>query len=86
MTATPAERQASYRARQQRAYSRRLNLYLPEDAGNALERLARHNNMTQADVIAKLLLLEDRDTAASLPDTAIDTYYGVRPRNAAKPA
>lgn len=80
MAASSAERQAAYRARQQRQYGVRLNLYLPEDAGRMLKRLARHNGLSQADMIAALIRAADQAAADALADdAAISDYYGVTP-------
>jgi hypothetical protein len=70
-----AERQAAHRARQRQTYSHRVNTWLPEDAGRALKRLARHHGISQAELIARLVLAEEESLAAGIADDQLDRYY-----------
>jgi len=54
-----------------------LQVWLPEDAGNALRRLARHHGSGQADLIARLVMDADAEAVADVPDDQLDTYYGI---------
>ena len=73
---SPAERQAAYRARRRSEYGFRVSLFLPETAGRQLQRLARHEGLTQAELLAKLLADADAAVLDTLDDHGIAGYFG----------
>lgn len=83
MAKSLAERQAAYRARRKGDHSVRLNLYLTEDAGRQLKRLAHQRGQSRAAVLADLIRAADESAQDALADeAAIAAYfYGPLRRN-----
>ncbi len=82
-----AERQAAFRARAMRGEGgialrasdpgqgcRRIDLFLPTGAALALRRLARHKGMSQAQVLADLIVRADERMASRMDDAQLDEY------------
>ncbi len=82
-----SERQAAFRARAMRGEggialrtsdpgqgARRIDLLLPTGAALALRRLARHKGMSQAQVLADLIVQADARVASRLDDAQLDEY------------
>jgi hypothetical protein len=81
MPKTAAQRQADYRAKRHLAGprgngERRLNTWLSTGASLALARLARHNQITQRELLERFITAEDNRILATLDlDTpAWDAY------------
>lgn len=82
MAKTAAQRQAAYRASRSMAGpngngERRLNTWVSTGVHLALERLARRNNVTQREVLERLISVEDdRILAGFEPGSAEwDAYF-----------
>lgn len=82
-----SERQAAFRARAMRGEggialrasdpgqgARRIDLFLPTGAALALRRLARHKGMSQAQVLADLIVQADQRVASRMDDAEMDEY------------
>ena len=82
-----SERQAAFRARARRGEggialhtsdpgqgARRVDLFLPTGAALALRRLARHKGMSQAQVLADLIVQADARVANRMDDAQLDEY------------
>lgn len=75
---TAAERQAAYRQKHLKdvdGTKARLNVILDHQAKTALARLAKHQNAPQADVLARLILDEERRLIQTLPAEEQNAYY-----------
>ncbi len=84
---TDSERQAAFRARAMRGKggialrasdpgqgARRIDLFLPTGTALALRRLARHKGMSQAQVLADLIVQADSRVASRMDDVEMDKY------------
>ena len=84
---TDSERQAAFRARAMRGKggialrasdpgqgARRIDLFLPTGAALALRRLARHKGMSQAQVLADLIVQADSRVVSRMDDAEMDKY------------
>lgn len=79
MSKTPAERQATYRAKRPFAGTdnngeRRINTWVNTGAALALERLARHNGVTKREMLERVLLAEDARVTAGMDEAEREAY------------
>jgi hypothetical protein len=77
MAQTTAERQARYRRRRPDAGDngdRRLDLWITTGAALALGRLARHQGVSQRDVLERLILAADKRVLDKLNDEEWSDY------------
>ena len=82
MAKTSAQRQAAYRSRRNQGEGiRRLNTWISMPAYCALQRLAKHEGISQRQLIEHLLLNADDEIVERLePDTPQgEQYFGVTP-------
>lgn len=82
MATTSAQRQAQYR--QRRAESgengeRRISMWVSTAAALALKRLARHNGITQRQVIEMFVIAADERIMRDLDDARMNAYLDVTP-------
>lgn len=82
MPKTAAQRQAAYRANRHNAGAtgngeRRLNTWLTTEASLALARLAKHEQLTQREVLERLITVADDKILATLRagTPAWDAYF-----------
>ncbi len=84
---TASERQAAYRARASRGEggialgtddpgqgARRVDLFLPTSAALALRRLARHKDVSQAQIMADLITKADHQATKNMGEVAFADY------------
>ena len=80
MSKTSAERQSAYRLRRNdEGDHRRINTWIRRGAHRALVRLSKHYNISQAEVVEKLLFNADEEVKKELIDdcSKIDAYMMV---------
>jgi hypothetical protein len=82
MALSVAERQAAYRLQQRAAGTdgdRRLNTWLSATASRALDRLARHNDITKREMLERLIGNEDQHVLSGLDPEHREwnEYFGV---------
>ena len=84
---TASERQAAYRSRAMRGEggialntndpgqgARRVDLFLPTSAALALRRLARHKDVSQAQIMADLITKADHQATKNIDEAMLDDY------------
>jgi len=77
MAMTNAEKQASYRQRRiKEGESERLQMVISLQAKRGLERLARHNGISQTAMLERLILDEQKRITANLEGDAYRIYLG----------
>lgn len=85
MSKTPAERQATYRAKRPLAGvdnngERRINTWVNTGTALALERLARHNGVTKREMLERVVLAEDARVTSGMAEDEWEAYQqGVTP-------
>lgn len=80
MAATAAERQRAYRQRVRDGQGERINLTVSVSAKRQLERLARHQGLTQRQVLERLLADAEGAVVDGLSAKAAREYFdGVTP-------
>jgi len=80
MATTSAQRQAQYRRRRGESGEngeRRISMWVSTAAALALKRLARHNGITQRQMIEMLVIATDERIMRDLDDTRMNAYLGV---------
>jgi hypothetical protein len=80
MAQTPAERQARYRKRRPDAGDngdRRLDLWVTTGTALALGRLARYQDVSQRDILERLILPADKQVLDGLSDIEWTNYMRV---------
>jgi hypothetical protein len=78
MTTTHAERQRAYRQQHLKAVEgarSRINSSVASRAKLALERLAQHCGVTQAQLLERLVMEEQARLLATLPSARQEAYY-----------
>ena len=79
MAMTNAEKQAAYRTRKiNDGNGERLQAVISLQAKRALERLARHAGITQAAMLERLILDEQKRVTAGMDDDQHRAYIGGR--------
>lgn len=77
MAMSNAEKQASYRQRKiKEGESERLQTVISLHAKLGIERLARHNGLSQAAMLERLILEEQQRVTTTLDDDAYRIYLG----------
>jgi hypothetical protein len=77
MAMSNAEKQASYRQRKiKEGESERLQTVISLNAKRGIERLARHNGLSQAAMLERLILEEQQRVTTTLDDDAYRIYLG----------
>ncbi len=72
-----AQKRAAYRQRRIKdGDGKRLQAVISLEAKRALERLARHNGITQAAMLERLALEEQQRVTATMDDIQYRTYVG----------
>ena len=81
-TKTPAARQAAWRARRKDEHARRLNAWLSLQGQVALERIARHHELTREQMLERLIFAEDERLLMTLTPgaPAWEAYFTNPPR------
>jgi hypothetical protein len=75
MAKSSAERQRAYRARRTEGEGdRRINGWISTAADLALDRLARHHNLTRRGMLELLILTADHGTKQGMSDAEFDQY------------
>jgi hypothetical protein len=77
MAMSNAEKQASYRQRKiKEGESERLQTVISLNAKRGIERLARHNGLSQAAMLERLILEEQQRVTTTLDGDAYRIYLG----------
>jgi hypothetical protein len=77
MAKTAAQRQREYRRRRALAGAngeRRIAQWAPTGTALALRRLARHQGVTQREVLVQLIARAEGEAIAGMDDAALDEY------------